>query len=77
MPPSIDRLLEGLRDDFDSGRVSEDETMETIRAGIGKPRALLTLAAGRGRRRPAPWPVEIWISRRRLCERYGETAVRR
>ncbi len=36
---------------------------------------LLAAADPRGRRRgrPRPWPMEIWISRRRLCERFLET----
>lgn len=33
--------------------------------------SLLAVADPRSGRREVPWPFEIWISRRRLCERFG------
>ncbi len=61
---------------FEAERLAGGLGTRLIRWHMGN---LLAAAAGRGfrRRQARPWPVALWISRRRLCERYlGEAAAR-
>ena len=60
---------------FESARLVDGPRTRFLRWHMGN----LLAAAGRPgwrRGRQRPWPMECWISRRRLCERYGEAVAR-
>lgn len=54
---------------FEAERLADSPKTRLIRWHMGN---LLAAAAGQGHRRglPRPWPVALWISRRRLRQRY-------
>lgn len=51
---------------FESHRLADGPRTRLARWHMGN-----LLAAAGDRRRERPWPVSLWISRRRLCRRYG------
>ncbi|MFQ5350098.1 MAG: hypothetical protein ACE5EG_06630 [Thermoanaerobaculia bacterium] len=61
---------------FEAERLAGGLRNRVIRWHIGN---LLAAAEGQDHRRgqPRPWPVALWISRRRLCERYLDEALER
>ena len=63
----------GERWGFEFERLPDGLRTRLVRWHMGN---LLSAADRQGHRRgrPRPWPMDVWMSRRRLCERFGDEA---